>query len=206
MPYPHKTLKMKFRQLHKILATVLLAGFYSHAQTVYITRDIIDTKERRPLFGKVRTFSNFSFSAPFRANPEYGTNDPNGNSGTWFIPDGLNIQGGFGLHTTQTLALSINSGIDGLITPKLVAVPVYGSLLINPAINEDSTLYIQIGVGQAFALGRGDLSGLYQKYRLGVTNSDKLGVFIEANYYGFGLYDIKQVSSINLGISLFNFN
>lgn len=198
---------MKFQLQHKLLLAVLLAGFYGHAQTVFITREIPDTKEKRPLFGETGIFSNFSFSLPFRANPEYGTNDPyNENSGTWFIPDGINFQGGFGIHATKTIALSINSGIDGLITPKLVAVPVYASLIINPHLNEDTSLFFQAGVGHAFALGRGDLSGVYQKYRLGVGDTEGIGFFIEANYYGFGLGNLKQVSTINLGISLFNFN
>jgi len=196
---------MKLLPLLKYL--LLLTTFCGYSQTVFVTGDVKDTREKHGLFDEAGMFSNFSFAVPFRGNPDYGTNDPDGgNSGTWFIPDGLNVQGGFGVHTTETIALSLNTGIDGLITPKLVAVPVYGSLLINPAINEDSTLYIQIGIGKAFALGRGDLSGLYQKYRIGVANSDKMGVFIEANYYGFGVYDIKQVSSITIGITLFNFD
>lgn len=205
--YLHKTLKMKLRQLHKLLFAVLLAGFYGHAQTVFLTREIEDTQERKGLFSEVGAFSNFSFSAPFRANPAYGTNDPyNEGNGTWFIPDGINIQGGFGVHATKTIALSINSGIDGLISPKLVAVPVYASIIINPHLNEDTSLFLQAGVGHSFALGRGDLSGLYQKYRVGVGDTEGIGFFIEANYYGFGLYDIKQISSLNLGFCIFNFN
>lgn len=196
-----------FRLRHKLLFAVLLAGLYSHAQTVFVTREIPDTKEKHPLFEEMGTFSNFSFSLPFRANPEYGTNNPqNEGNGTWFIPDGINIQGGFGVHATKTIALSINSGIDGLITPKLVIAPIYASLLLNPHINEDTSLFFQAGVGHAFALGRGDLSGLYQKYRFGVGDSGGVSFFIEANYYGFGLHNLKQVSSINLGISLYNFN
>jgi hypothetical protein len=198
---------MKFLQLNRLLLVLLLTGFYSHAQTVFVTAEIKDTKEKNGFFDSAGAFSNFSLSVPFRGNPEYGTNDPNDtNKGTWFIPDGISFQGGFGVHATETFALSLNTGIDGLITPKLVAVPVYGSLLINPAINDDSTLFLQIGVGRAFAIGRGDLSGVYQKYRLGASDSGNTGIFIELNFYGFGLYDIRQVSSINIGISIFNFN
>ena len=199
---------MKLRLLHKLLvAALLFTGLYTHAQTVFVTREIPNTKEKHPLFEKIGAFSNFSFSLPFRANPAYGTNDPyNEGNGTWFIPDGINFQGGFGVHATKRIALSINSGIDGLITPKLVAVPVYGSLIINPHLNEDTSLFFQVGVGHAFALGRGDLSGLYQKYRFGVGDTEGIGFFIEANYYGFGLYGIKQVSTLNIGICLYNFN
>jgi len=208
MPYLLKTLKMKLRYLLKILPAVLLAGFYSHAQTVYITRDITDTKEKKPFFGKIGAFSNFSFSLPFRANPEYGTNDPytGEQNKSWFLPDGLNFQGGFGFHTGQTIALSLNAGIDGMISPKLVAAPVYGSIILRPKFNDDTAMIFQYGIGKAFALGRGDLSGLYQKYRLGFTDDENLGFFVEANYYGFGVYDIKQVSTISIGICILNFD
>jgi len=114
---------MKFQ--HKLyLILFLLATTYGYSQTVFVTGEVKDTREKHGLFDEAAMFSNFSFALPFRGNPNYGTNDPEGgNSGTWFIPDGLNIQGGFGVHTTETIALSLNTGIDGLITPKLVPYP-----------------------------------------------------------------------------------
>ncbi len=203
---------LKMQSLRKLFLVLLLCASYGFSQegnTVFITKEIKDEKkERKSFFGEAGAFSNFSISVPFRANTLRGVNDPDTGEKTsesWFLPDGINFHGGFGVHSTETFALSINTGIDGMITPKLVAVPVYASLLINPRFSEDSTLALQYGIGRAFALGRGDLSGLYQKYRLGFTTGDKMGFFIEANYYGFGLRDIRQVSTINLGICLFNF-
>lgn len=202
---------LKMKSLHKYFLLLLLCASYGFSQdgsTVFITKEIKDEKkEKKSFFGEAGVFSNFSISVPFRVNTERGTNDPDTGetSEYWFLPDGINFHGGFGVHSTETFALSINTGIDGMITPKLVAVPVYASLLVNPRFGDESTMALQYGIGRAFALGRGDLSGLYQKYRLGFTNGDKMGFFIEANYYGFGLRDIRQVSTINLGICLFNF-
>ena len=200
---------MKF--LHNLFLLLLLAISYGYAQdsnTVFVTKEIKDEKkQKKSFFGEAGAFSNFSLSVPFRANTERGTNDPDTGeeSEYWFLPDGINLHAGFGVHTTETIALSVNAGLDGMLTPKLVVVPVYASLLVNPRFGDESTVALQYGIGRAFALGRGDLSGLYQKYRLGFTNGDKAGFFIEINYYGFGLRDIRQVSTVNLGVCLFNF-
>lgn len=203
---PHRILKMK--SLHKLYFIVLLAVSYGYAQdgtTVFVTGEVKDVKkEKTPLFGEAAAFSNFTFSLPFKANENYDRYDDYDDS--WFLPDGITFHGGFGVHTTRTIAVSANAGIDGLISSKLVAAPVYGSLLLNIKFNDDTTMYAQAGIGKAFALGRGDLSGLYQKYRIGFSNGEHLGFFAEVNYYGFSVYDTKQLGTFNLGISLFNFN
>lgn len=173
-------------------------------ETVFIAGDVKDKKEKNNLFGEAGAFSNFSISVPIRGNnPTHDSDDTSDKP--WFLPDGINLHGGFGVHTTQTIALSGNIGLDGLISEKLVAVPIYASLILNPQIGDDFSIYAQAGIGQAFALGRGDLSGLYQKYRLGFANSDNLGFFVEANAYGFGIYSTGQIYSVAIGIALFNF-
>ena len=204
MPYLHRTLKMK--SLHKLFLILLLAVSYGYAQdgtTVFVTGEIKkEKKEKTPLFGEAGAFSNFSISVPLRGNDsDYDTEEDI----SWFAPDGISLHGGFGVHSTETIAFSINTGIDGMISKKLVAAPVYASLLFNPKVGDETTLILQAGVGWGFALGRGDLSGLYQKYRLGFANGDNMGIFIEINAYDFDLYQSTDVGTINLGICLFNF-
>ena len=204
-PSLHRTLKMKFLpKLFLILLFVVSYGYAQDGTTVFVTGEAKDVKkEKTPLFGEAGAFSNFSISVPLRGNDsDY---DPEEDI-SWFAPDGISFHGGFGVHSTETIAFSINTGIDGMISKKLVAAPVYGSLLFNPKVGDETTLIIQAGIGWGFALGRGDLSGLYQKYRLGLANGDNMGIFIEANIYGFQLYDAKEVSSLNLGVCLFNFD
>ncbi|MHA3786926.1 hypothetical protein ACX0HA_01850 [Flavobacterium hauense] len=197
---------MKLRPQHRLCLLLLLVVSCVYAQdgtTVFVTGEIKkEKKEKTPFFGEAGAFSNFSISVPLRGNDsDYEPEEDI----SWFAPDGISLHGGFGVHSTETIAFSINTGIDGMISKKLVAAPVYGSLLFNPKVGDETTLTLQAGVGWGFALGRGDLSGLYQKYRLGFANGDNMGIFIEANIYNFELYNATQVGSLNLGICLFNF-
>jgi hypothetical protein len=194
------------KSLHKLFFILLLTGSCAYAQTgttVFVTGEAKEVKkEKTPFFGEAAAFSTFSISIPIRGNDSDSGDDEDR---SWFLPDGITAHGGFGVHATETFALSANAGIDGIISEKLVAAPVYASLLINPSVSDGASLYFQGGVGYAFALGRGDLSGVYQKYRIGFTNDEDKGVFIEVNSYGFGVYNNTNIYSINLGVSFFNF-
>lgn len=212
MPYPHRTLKMKSKLLHRlyfILACMATSGIYAQdddkPETVFVTGDIKNIKkEKMPLFGEAGRFISFTASVPLKANDnDYDSEETKDRP--WLSPDGINLHAGYGVHSTETLAISAHTGIDGLISEKLVAIPVYGSLLLHPKISEKTSLVFQAGIGWSFALGRGDLSGLYQKYRVGYTTNNT-GFFLEVNAYGFGIYDIHQVASLNVGITLFKFD
>lgn len=193
------------KYLHKLSVIFLLIVSYGYSQeTVFITSEAKEDKEKKSLFGEAGAFSNFAVSVPIRGNDPNYISDDNSDR-PWFLPDGINLHGGFGVHTTQTIALSANAGLDGLISEKLVAAPVYASLILNPKIGDETSIYAQAGIGWAFALGRGNLSGLYQKYRLGIANGDHIGFFAEVNAYGFGIYSPNQIYSFNIGIALFNF-
>ena len=59
-------------------------------------------------------------------NERYESEDyPNQNNKDWFIPDGLGLKIGYGIHYKKWITLGIHSGIDWKWEDKLVAVPVY---------------------------------------------------------------------------------
>jgi hypothetical protein len=108
-------------------------------------------------------------------------------------------------HLKKWVALSANTGVDWRIKQKLVSVPVYAALTLNPHFNKETSVMLQAGLGHAFAIGRGDLSGTYQKYRAGIFFNDIL-IFADASMFGFPLEDTPEMGSFTLGISLLNFN
>jgi len=198
-------LKMK---LHLKLCLIFFAtSLYCAAQntTVFITSaDEPEKKTGSGFFSEFAPFSQFAISFPFRSNPEYGETNNSDSNNNWFIPDGLSAHGGFGVHVYESIAFSANTGVDWQITPKLVSVPVYGSVLLNPSVSDESSILIQAGLGKAFAIGHGDISGTYQKYRLGYF-TNYYGIYGEINFYGYAWNDAPQMSTINVGICLLNF-
>ena len=199
-----------------IFALFLLSAqvFAQNSKTVFITRSEPDEKEA----GLTPFFRMASLSIPLRGNPyrDNATLDYEGNpvinnnerssSGlSFFIPDGLSAQGGYGLHLKTWVALSANTGIDWMATEQLVTVPVYGSLIFNPQIWEEYNVYLQFGAGHAFALGRGDLSGPYQKYRIGLSKYNEGSFYIEANRYNFPIHGMANTGNISIGFAFFDF-
>lgn len=199
---------MKKTLLRSIYSLLLLSSCLAHAQntTVFITSTEEPEKRKGSgFFDDFGKFSQFTVSFPFRANPEYGQSYNNANNSNWFLPDGLSAHAGFGGHVYESIGFTANTGVDWQITPKAVIVPVYGSLIVNPSIDEESSILLQAGLGRSFAIGHGDVSGTFQKYRVGYI-SNYFGIFAEANYYGFPWKGIAQISTINLGICLLNFD
>jgi len=209
---------LKMALLRKIIYTLLLFSAHAFAQngeTVFITKSEPEDKEvkSKPFFGQV------SISLPLRGNPyrdnaAYTDRDGNGISDTnegkssgldYIIPDGLGIQGGYGIHLKSWVGLSANTGIDWMATEQLVSVPVYGSIIFNPQIWEEYNVYLQFGAGHVFALGRGDLSGPYQKYRIGLAKNNEGSLFIEANRYGFPIHGRANTGNISIGLAFFDF-
>ena len=64
---------------------------------------------------------------------------------------------------------------------------------------------MQLGLGKALALGRGDLMGDYKKISLGIQNADDVMLFIELNHYSFPINHQRDSGNISLGLSLITF-
>lgn len=152
------------------------------------------------------TYIQFDVAIPIKGNPELGETDANGNkNSTWFLPDGLSSKIGYGLHYNKWVGLGIHTGIDWKWTDKLVVVPIFANLKLSPEIGDDTRITLQLGLGKAIALGRGDLMGDYKKISLGVQTSDDLILFIEVSHYGIPINNQKDTGSISFGLSLITF-
>ncbi|SFQ71084.1 hypothetical protein [Flavobacterium akiainvivens] len=207
---------MKKTLLLSLLA-ILLYGFSASAQIKKPETVFKTTNEDAEPEGEKHYFGQFTLSVPLRSNPYrdeyYSYTDDNGN-GTmdagernysaldYVWPDGVSAHFGLGVHYHKWIGISANVGIDWLATGKLVSTPVYGALFLSPKIWESTNVYLQAGVGHTFALGRGDLSGTYQKYRVGLDFNSETGFYLEVNRYGFNLYDMNPAGSISIGVSL----
>lgn len=181
----------------KQIACIIYVMFFSLSLSAQETDTITKNKKI--------TFTQIELSLPLRANPnKYSSTVYDNKNETFFIPDGLCAKIGYGIHHNKWVGISIHTGIDWQITPKLVSAPVYGQLTINPLVGDETRLLFQAGFGHSFALGRGKLSGNYYKTRLGFTTSDDISLFVDASYYGF---EVNKVSmgSISIGISLTSF-
>lgn len=156
-------------------------------------------------FSEKTTFTQFELTIPLKGNDTYGEVDNNGNRSDYrFIPDGISTKFGFGIHFEKWVGLSLHSGIDWKITPKLVSTPVYAQITLNPLLGDETRLLVQAGYGHSFAIGRGNLNGKYYKARLGVTTGDDLGIFIDVSTYGFAVKG-TEIGSFSLGICIFVF-
>ena len=146
-------------------------------------------------------FFIFDISVPFRGNETYGEIDENGNrSDYWFLPDGIGAKFGYGIHFSEWIGLSLNTGFDVVAQQKLFSVPVYASIVLTPRINDDVSLLFQYGFGKSFAIGRGNLSGFYNKFRVGV--GDEIIIFADVSLNGFAVRNIENTGSISLGLTI----
>ena len=143
----------------------------------------------------------FDISVPFRGNETYGEIDENGNrSDYWFLPDGIGAKFGYGIHFSEWIGLSLNTGFDVVAQQKLFSVPIYASIVLTPRINDDVSLLFQYGFGKSFAIGRGNLSGYYNKFRIGV--GDEIIIFADVSLNGFAVRNIENTGSISLGLTI----
>lgn len=185
------------------MASLTYAQDNAKPETVFVTTPYEGKPQKPfPLFGQL------TISIPVRATPKRSESDYDDDTNSVFdfiLPDGINAHFGYGLHYNNWVGISGDVGIDYIISQKLVVTPVYGSLFFSPQIWETVNPYLQAGYGRAFALGRGDLSGTYQKYRLGIVSDNHFTFYVEANYYGFPIQELKEAGSINIGVSFFNF-
>ena len=187
------------------LTFFLLLSLASYAQdhTVYITSTEEPEKEKKAHEGR-GLFSQFTFAMYFLGNNEKkieGSDDDK----SPFIPDGLKAHAGFGVHLKEWTGVSVNSGIDYQITPQLGFTPVYGTVFLNPHFGMDSSFILEAGYGWAFAIGRGDLSGFYQKYRIGYKNDEGISIFMEYSRTDFQYDNYKFAGGLSIGLSIYNF-
>lgn len=143
------------------------------------------------------TFSQFEILTPLKYNSERVDKDE-----YWFLPDGLQARYGFGVDENETFGASVMLGLDWKAKQKMVNLPVFVNLRFSPELG-NGNLFLEYGIGKAFALGRGDLSGLFQRYKLGYGNL-KTSLFLELSNYGYKINNEKLVY-ISIGISVSKF-
>jgi hypothetical protein len=214
---PHTTYYMSMQLFRPALAFLLLITSIScfsqddteKKETVFVTYSEPGDKPA-PEF----IFGQLSVSVPIRANPysdelrEYYAERGEDYSPSvldYVIPNGLSANIGFGVHYKSWIGISANTGIDWLATEKLVYAPVYGSILFTPQLWEETNIYMQAGYGWSYAIGRGNLSGFYQKYRLGLIFDNTGSVFLDFSASDFPIYEYKYAGSISLGVAITNF-
>lgn len=152
------------------------------------------------------TYIQFDMAFSIKGNPDRGQTDLNGNTNNlWFLPDGFSSKIGYGIHHNKWIGLGIHSSVDWRWPDKLVVVPVFANLKLSPEISDDTRIALQLGLGKALALGRGDLMGNYKKISLGIQTPDDLIVFIELNHYAIPINNQKDTGGISLGLSLITF-
>lgn len=181
------------------LPIILVLFNFSFAQVEITVNDSDDILKKKKI-----TFTQFEISVPLQGNKNRGEVLPDGSTNnSWFVPDGVNANFGYGLHFNKWLGLSANSGIGMKLSEKLIVTPVFSNLRIMPKIGEETRIGIDVGFGQTFAVGRGDLSGTFKRIKLNLE-AEELQFFIEVVSYGFDLHYNSQ-GSVCIGIALISF-
>lgn len=185
------------KNIFSLFALLLFNVSFSQVEYTVKNSDSIPTKKKI-------TFTQFEISVPLQGNKNRGEVFPDGSTNdSWFLPDGVNSNFGYGIHFNQWLGISANTGIGMKLSEKLVVAPVFSNLRIMPKVGEETRIGIDVGLGHAFAIGRGDLSGTFKRIKLNLE-SDELQLFIEVVSYGFDLNNNSQ-GSISIGIALVTF-
>lgn len=149
---------------------------------------------------------HFEFTLPLGVNPRHGEiNEYTNETEPAFLLDGLGAKFGYGFHYDKWIGLSGHTGIDYRIRQKLVSVPVYGLITLSPRLTDELGLLFQFGYGKSFAIGRGDLMGTYQKYRVGILIDDGISLFLDASLNGFKLKN-EVTGSLSIGIAILTFD
>lgn len=161
------------------------------------------SQEEEPLsFGD---YTQFEISIPLQGNKNRGEVFPDGSTNdSWFLPDGVNSNFGYGFHFNKWIGISANSGIGMKISEKLVMTPVFSNLRFMPKIGLDSRIGIDIGLGKTFAIGRGDLTGDFKRLKVNFENDD-FQFFLEFVNYGIDLHNTSKIGSVSIGVASINF-
>ena len=157
---------------------------------------------------KRNTYTQFDISTSLTGNPNREKETPyTHKKESWFLLDGLNANFGFGIHKNKWVAIGIHTGVNWKATQQLVAVPVFGNLKISPKLSkyDESKLFLAIGYGKTFAIGRGALSGDYKKISIGIDTNNDFSLFLELAHHDLNFNEFKTGYSFNLGISFMHF-
>ncbi|MFE3869773.1 hypothetical protein ACFX5F_00885 [Flavobacterium sp. ZS1P70] len=76
---------------------------------------------------------------------------------------------------------------------------------MSPIVGDDTRITLQLGLGKALGLGRGNLTGDYKKISVGIQTSDDIILFVEFNHYSFPINNQRDSGNISLGHSLITF-
>lgn len=152
-------------------------------------------------------FAQFDISLAFQPNEQFDQPTLNGEPRhSRFVPVGIASSIGYGVHYKQWLGLSANSGLIFIGNEKLVAIPAYINFKLSPKIGEDSRITLQYGLGQSFAIGRGNLNGSYQKISLGYENNDGMVLFVAVENHSYGtVIKNSHIATLSLGLALISF-
>jgi hypothetical protein len=82
----------------------------------------------------------------------------------------------------------------------LVCVPVYANFRLSPKVGKETRIYAQLGYGKSFAIGRGNLSGLYRKMSVGIENADGISIFVAFSAQNLIYNNFVKINSVSLGI------
>lgn len=182
---------------------LIIVFFISNFVFAQVEITINDSEDIKPK--KYFTFSQFDLSIPLQGNKNRGEVFPDGSTNnSWFVPDGINVNFGYGIHLYKWVGITANTGIGTKISEKLVVVPTFLNLRLMPKVYEDVHLGVEYGFGKSFALGRGNLNGDFRRFKICYEN-DEFQLFIEAVGYGFELHGPNSMGSISVGISVLNF-
>jgi hypothetical protein len=152
------------------------------------------------------TYKQFDSTIALTGNPDRDQVDTYTNEKEpFFMPDGIGSKFGYGVHYNKWIGIGIHSGLNWEWSRKLVVAPIFANLRLSPKISDETRITLQLGLGKAIALGRGDLIGDYKKISLGIQTDDDLILFMELNHYGFLVNSQAAPGNISLGISLISF-
>lgn len=155
---------------------------------------------------KTFTYTQFDVTLALTGNPDRDQVDTyTGEKQSFFIPDGIGSKFGYGVHYNKWIGIGIHSGLNWEWSQKLVVAPIFANLRLSPKVGSETRITLQLGLGKAIALGRGDLTGDYKKISLGLQTSDDLIIFIELNHYDFTPNRQSEQGNISLGLSLISF-
>lgn len=196
----YQVLQMRIPHVPVLVFLLLLATNFCYSQVEKTIGS--GTSQRKKL-----TFAQFDISLAFQPNEQFDQPTLNGERRqSRFVPVGIASNIGYGIHYKQWIGLSANAGLIFIGNEKLVAVPAYLNIRLSPKISEDSRITLQYGLGQSFAIGRGNLNGTYQKISVGYENNDGNLIFVAIEGHGYGTVNINShVGTLSLGLALISF-
>ncbi|MGK4566862.1 hypothetical protein [Flavobacterium sp. 3HN19-14] len=186
-------MKLRFALLFSLVSA------FSLAQTIYVDTGFKPAK-REKSNNEFSRVAHFELAVPFVFNTHLGEYFYDGTKdNTWFVPAGAGVKAGYGIAYAETISLSLHSGIEWY--QKLYIAPVFLNFNISSDVSDNGRLYIQAGIGRTFAIGRGNLQGVYQRYSIGYEDEEMIGFFLDLSLYGIKNEVGGHLGAVSLGIS-----